>query len=204
MLELIAMATMLIDHIGAVFFPITIVLRAIGRISFPIYCYLLVRGYKSTRNYSKYLGRLILLAMISQPLYQELFDVKRANVIFTLAICLLVLNQLEKPGLINIVFVILLAIFLSLGFEYGPYAMFLVSTYKYIKNPRSIIFIHILLNAVFFGLFSIQQLSILGSLVIMMLEEKKLELQFNRTIYRVFYPMHLLCLLVIKGGLKLL
>lgn len=204
MLELIAMVTMIIDHIGAVFLPNTVVLRVIGRISFPIYCYLLVRGYHRTKNYSKYLGRLILLAMISQPLYQELFDVKRANVIFTLAICLLLIKLLEMPGLKNIVFVISLAIFLSSSLEYGSYAVFLVLTYKYMENPTCIIFVHMLLNTLFFGFYSIQQLSILGSLVISMLEKKRMpEVQINRTIYRVFYPMHMLCLLIIKRYLQL-
>ncbi|MGI6425828.1 MAG: TraX family protein [Tepidanaerobacteraceae bacterium] len=62
MLELIAMTTMLVDHMGVVFFPDITAFRIIGRISFPIYCFLLTRGYCYTSNFNKYLLRLILLA----------------------------------------------------------------------------------------------------------------------------------------------
>lgn len=38
-LKLIAIVSMLIDHIGSVFFPEVRVLRWIGRLAFPIFCY---------------------------------------------------------------------------------------------------------------------------------------------------------------------
>jgi hypothetical protein len=81
MLELIAMTTMLVDHMGVVFFPDITAFRIIGRISFPIYCFLLTRGYCYTSNFNKYLLRLILLAFISQPIYMGLFGLERPNVI---------------------------------------------------------------------------------------------------------------------------
>jgi hypothetical protein len=45
MLKFIAMLTMLVDHIGVIFFPRIEFLRIIGRIAFPLYSWFLVQGY---------------------------------------------------------------------------------------------------------------------------------------------------------------
>ena len=49
-LKMIAIASMLIDHMGAILFPQYIILRYIGRIAFPIYTYTLVEGFMHTRD----------------------------------------------------------------------------------------------------------------------------------------------------------
>ena len=72
-LKLIACMTMLIDHIGAVFFPHTPWLRIIGRVSFPIYCFLLAEGIHYTRSPMKYGLRLLLVAVIAELPYDLLF-----------------------------------------------------------------------------------------------------------------------------------
>ena len=72
-LKLIACMTMLIDHIGAVFFPHTPWLRIIGRVSFPIYCFLLAEGIHYTRGPLKYGLRLLLVAVIAELPYDLLF-----------------------------------------------------------------------------------------------------------------------------------
>lgn len=65
-LKLIACVTMLIDHIGAVFFPSVMILRVIGRLSFPIYCFLLAEGAAYTKHAGKYSLRLLICAIISE------------------------------------------------------------------------------------------------------------------------------------------
>lgn len=66
MLKFIACLLMLIDHLGAALYPELRVLRMIGRLSFPIFAYLIAIGYVRTNSFSKYLSRLLMFGFISQ------------------------------------------------------------------------------------------------------------------------------------------
>lgn len=68
-LKLIAIITMIIDHVGAAFFPDHQIFRTIGRIAFPIFAYQLAIGYKHTSNLSRYARRLLIFACISYVPY---------------------------------------------------------------------------------------------------------------------------------------
>lgn len=72
MLKLVACMTMLVDHLGAVFFP-SPVFRIIGRVAFPIYAFLLCEGAEHTRSPEKYLGRLALGALLAELPFDFLF-----------------------------------------------------------------------------------------------------------------------------------
>lgn len=77
------------------------IMRGIGRLSFPIYCYFLVEGLKYTRSAVKYLGRLLLFAVLSEIPFDLLFngsvlEFGSQNVYFTLAIGLAVMMGMKK------------------------------------------------------------------------------------------------------------
>ncbi len=65
-LKVLAIVTMVIDHIGLFFFPHIEFLRIIGRLAFPIFAWLIANGAYHTRDIKKYIGRLSLLAVVSQ------------------------------------------------------------------------------------------------------------------------------------------
>lgn len=107
-LKLIAMFTMLIDHITGVLVPYSskfyIVGRSIGRLAFPIYCFLLVEGFKHTRDIKKYLARLLIFAFISEVPFDFAFYspvrfiydyFQHQNIFFTLFIGLLVISIID-------------------------------------------------------------------------------------------------------------
>lgn len=67
------------------------ILRDIGRLSFPIYCFFIVEGFFNTKNRTKYALRLFVLALISEApfdlaLFGKISDFKHQNVYFTLLI----------------------------------------------------------------------------------------------------------------------
>jgi len=75
-LRIIAMLTMLTDHIGWNFIDNPMLLTWIGRIAFPCYAFLLAEGFffvfKDKRRLLKHVSTLILLAVISEPCYDLL------------------------------------------------------------------------------------------------------------------------------------
>ncbi|MFB2968893.1 TraX family protein [Aerosakkonema sp. BLCC-F183] len=73
-IKVLAALLMLVDHIGAIFFPKIFVLRIVGRLSFPLFAWLIGQGEKHTKNFKLYLVRLIILGLISQPVSYLLFQ----------------------------------------------------------------------------------------------------------------------------------
>lgn len=129
-LKIIAMVCMLIDHIGAVILErylyasgllnenmqtlidggfgglqkvlvADLILRLIGRLAFPIFCFLLVEGFYYTSNRAKYVLRLFLFALISEVPFDLAFrnswlEFSNQNVFFTLAIGLLTIWGIDE------------------------------------------------------------------------------------------------------------
>lgn len=68
-LKILALVFMFIDHAGKMLFPQIAEMRMLGRIAFPLYCWCMVVGISYTRSVPKYLGRLMLIGLVSQPIY---------------------------------------------------------------------------------------------------------------------------------------
>ena len=93
-LKAFAMATMLIDHIGLMFFPEMMIFRTIGRMAFPIFAYFIACGYDYTSSLKHYIKRLLIVGLITQVPYSFLntafeFTPLHFNILFTLILGLL-------------------------------------------------------------------------------------------------------------------
>lgn len=197
---IIAMMTMLIDHIGLIFFPDELGWRIIGRIAFPLYAYGIVLGYKYTVNINKYMMRLLILAIISQIPFMLAFHVIKLNVIFTLLISLFVISLLDQLNNMWIgIPVLIISIFAMeyIPMDYGAYGFLLIMIYRYVPTHLRII-MHFVLNLLFFLLKSwdIQMFSLISTMLIVYIpyfvESGRKSMPI--WLWRGFYPGHLLLL----------
>lgn len=206
MLEMIAMITMFIDHVGLVFFPNEEWLRAIGRVAFPLYVWFLVVGYKKTKNLKKYTLRLVIIALAAQLPYSYLFKLPQFNVVFTLLLALAALYVLDrvkkrKKAFLSVGLLLILSMIIPL--DYGPYGILLAMIYRYMQKIQALA-LHALLNSLFvygFQWFDVQMYSLIGT-VLASTYPFWPAIQVNRFFYRSFYPAHIVVLLVIYQILK--
>lgn len=126
-IKLLAALLMVVDHVGLIFFPSTTLWRLVGRISFPLFAWLLAQGAKHTRSFSRYLLRLLILGLLSQPIYYFAFSSNQLNILFTLAIGLITLrleNRFHRYRyLIRMIGVVLAEL---LNVDYGGYGVLVI------------------------------------------------------------------------------
>lgn len=161
-LKLIALTTMIIDHVGAIFFSFEPNFRIIGRIAFPIYCFLLVEGYFHTRDVKKYSIRLFLFALVSELPFDYAFfggmNNTHQNIFFTLFLGLLAVHAIEeyfmKKPVISVP-VLFLAFFLSEYFhtDYGMLGILYILTFYGLRKVDGLP--KVLLMVVFIGILNI-------------------------------------------------
>lgn len=204
MMQWIAMITMLIDHIGAVFYPQVEELRIIGRIAFPIYAFAVYVGYKHTRNMKKYIMRLFWIAVISQIPFMAAFNHFSLNVVWTLLSGLLVLLALDRLNvrLLGIPIVIGAGWIMEIThMDYGIYGLLLVLLFRYFQGAILVVG-HFLLTAAYIMLYSssVQMYSVIATVGIAIAQYygAGFRLQGPRWIWRYFYPAHLAIIALIR------
>ncbi|GEM_PF-167018 len=125
-LKLIAMTTMLVDHVGAVIYPDILGYRIIGRLAFPLFAFLITEGYRQTSSYKIYLLRLSIFSVISQyPFWLAFGFDSGLNIFFTLALGLLAIYLADHYQ--DFLPVIILAGFAELiSTDYGMFGVLLI------------------------------------------------------------------------------
>lgn len=217
-LKIIALATMIIDHATAMFVSLTdnrslyMLGRGIGRLAFPIYCFLLVEGFFHTHNRGKYCFRLFLFALISEIPFDLAFNgvlvyAGHQNVFFTLFLGLLLLwfcewKTVHLTGTKEYVLSVLgyLAFYVGaelLRIDYGAYGLLMILCfYLFHGNRKRVAVADIAING-FIALSSdIQLLGGLSAIPITFYNGKKgISLKY---FFYAIYPLHLLLFCWIK------
>lgn len=219
-LKWIALITMTIDHIGAYLFPHLNVLRMIGRVSFPIYAFLIAQGYVHTRNPRNYALRLAAFAIATQLIFM-MFDVYFINVLFTFFLGIAAIYCYEKRWTWGIAIAFLIAIYGNPDYSY--YGVALVLLFYIFRNQNKMqmvsfviltvlftsmeLFIHPYLIPVIFGNLSIyygffvQLLALLSIPFLLSYDGQKGRGSgiVSKYFFYVYYPIHIVILVLLKG-----
>ena len=75
-LKIIAMVSMVFDHVGDMFFPDVLWPRMIGRLAMPLFAFCITEGYIHTRDKKKYLIRMGVFALVSEVPFDLAFEGK--------------------------------------------------------------------------------------------------------------------------------
>ncbi len=210
LLKWTAIITMTVDHVGVVLYPEFTVLRFIGRLSFPLFAYLLILGMENTRNIRKYFVRLFIFALISQVpffLARDYGPFESLNIFFTLSFGLLFIYFFKKGS--AFAFVPLVASFV-LPVDYGIYGIAMIGCMYILKeNTKFGVASLVLLNSLFLVPWHNQFLSIAAIPFIVLHKNGSLNITreyserfaiplWRKYFFYVYYPLHLALLYIIK------
>ena len=238
LLKLIAIISMLIDHTGKMFFPQYGIMRIIGRLAFPLFAYCIAVGCVYSRNRLKYLSRVLLVGLISQPFYAmalahttpTMFSVSFAdnpvravvnfyvqswgypNIMLTLAMGLLIIWSIRDKQLVCTLALVLLAWRIQSSINYGWKGVALIVLF-YLFIGRWWLSLPVMAAYMLwwglqgsgyqlFGVrFNIQMYAMLALPLIYIPTYSKLKI--NKWVFYLFYPGHLICMMLIEFAQKL-
>lgn len=210
----IACFTMLLDHIGATMVQ-GYALRIIGRIAFPIFCFLMAEGTFYTKNPRKYGLRLMIGALLSEIPFDLAFRGRLTweyqNVMLTLFLGFLTVEIIQRTE-----FDIVKLLAVSGGFalaewantDYGGFGVLLVVLFS---QTRGKLWFQTIMVAMFSWMINSLKIPVLGILVpiemfaifamipIALYSGRKVT--SNRAVqwgFYLFYPVHLMILVLVR------
>jgi len=214
MLKIIAVITMLIDHIGYFLMDNNIIMRIIGRLAFPIFAFFIAEGMKYTRSRKRYILTLLIFALVSQIPYGFLCGFYKLNILFTFIIAiiliLLIENYNKTPLFSTAFFTLITLVTFIAGFfgviDYGIFGVGLVLVFYFIKNgwlkyllSAGVLILLVLFQILVYGVnaYNIIGLFALVSLLVLLLyngQKGRVNLKY---LFYIFYPLHLIVILCI-------
>lgn len=175
-LKIIAAISMIIDHVGVILLPKIIVLRIIGRISFPIFAFMIAEGATHTKNKLKYFLFVFLLGAICQTALYIVKGPEKLNVLLSFSVAILGIYALQymksnlfsknKKTFIKLLLICFFIVFIvgiyllnqKIRIDYGFWGCMLPISVSIFKLPKEVdlpglkkldnLFLHLILFAV--------------------------------------------------------
>lgn len=215
-LQLIAIITMIIDHVGLFLCGNDLGMRLVGRLAMPLFCFMLAEGFLHTKGKRwKYFGRLAIFALISQLPFDLLSNSAaspvRLNVMFTLAtgFAAMALIEYGKWAVIGLPVFFIVAEYLHM--DYGAYGIAMIVGFylisKFLGKKKQKIWRWLAYIVTFFTSTTIYvaakqnatQLFALLAIIPIILYNGKLGKRLPKWFGYIFYPAHLLAIFIIKS-----
>lgn len=206
-LKLIAIISMLIDHVGSMFFPGALWMRAVGRLAMPIFAFCVAEGYLHTRNRMHYLCRLGIFAVISELPFDLAFfgclETTHQNIMATFFLAVLALmiydyicSRRNATLAMTVVFA-MAALSLLLGVDYSLFGIITVFAF-YVLHDRAH-WVRQLGGIAFIALTrTVGYYAATGLAVIPLLMYNGKKGRGLKWLFYAFYPGHLLVLWLLK------
>ena len=94
-LKIIALVTMTIDHVGMYLLPQFVILRIIGRLSMPIFAYMIAEGCRYTKNKRYYLLLTLGVGLICQVVYWIAMQSLYQCILITFSLSILLIYSID-------------------------------------------------------------------------------------------------------------
>lgn len=207
-LKIIAMVTMFLDHFGMIFFPDIDTFRIIGRISFPIYAYLISEGCKYTSNRKLYFLRIFGLGLICSTVFiiVERYVYMCVLITFSLSILLIYLIDYVRESfqtrllllLLSVVAIRILCNYIEVDYDFFG---ILVPVIVYIANDRRFKLALFTISLIFLIVSCLktnplQIYSLLSVIFVALYNGERGKLNLKKFFY-LFYPVHLALLWIV-------
>ena len=206
-LKILACVTMLIDHVGVVFFPGIMGWRIVGRLAFPIYCFLMAEGMARTRNVKKYGIRLAIGALLAEIPFDLLFyhqlTLAHQSVMVTLLIgygMVVLMKQYPRFQLATLFLCAMAAGFLHT--DYGALGVLMIGMFVLTRELKyKLVLQTVLLGILLWYLngYWVQMCALAAMVPIALYNGRKSG--HNKTvqwIFYLFYPVHMAVLLLLS------
>ena len=219
-LKLIAVITMIIDHIGAFilienpaaagalfsgapkWLTLYNITRTIGRAAFPIYCFLVAEGARYTRSRKRYGINLFAFALISEPvwnlIHNDTLRYEKQNVFFTLflgyiCICLCDLFR-EKPAALAGCAAGMVVLAVLLNADYGCKGMAMIPVMYLLREK------HFERTIIACGLTSTPLRELPGIMLLWLYNGERgfIKGKVSKYVFYAIYPVHILILWQIR------
>ena len=218
-LKIIAMVSMLLDHVGLLFFPEEPIFRILGRIAFPIFAYMIAEGCRYTKNRMKYLGMIAGMGIVFQIVYFVAMQSLYQGILVTFSLAIITIYAIDGilkskklwVCLASLAALAFVAVFLfvlpsllggtDFGIDYGiwgillPLIVYFVPSHKWRICGVAIL---LLIRAIYYTLFPLslgvlQWFSLLSIPLLALYSGKRGRAKMKYVFY-IFYPAHLVIL----------
>ena len=218
-LKIIALVTMTIDHIGQylTYVPFADAYRYVGRISFPIFVFLLMEHLYKKQIYKKYIARLSIFGVLTFVVLLPFSGLIKENPIYPINILLTFLNAIlfllayewikkedvsKGIKIIAQTFAFICFGMVALACQYGISGFcYMLAIYYYFQKSSRLRYIFIMILSILINVTNYWWIvSLLTTLFLLQIRENKTypRLLKHWWIFYVYYPLHLFVIMLIS------